>query len=201
MGDGFFVVVALGDSLTAGYRMRDPYAIDPRAPYPAQLETLLREKFRGKKQAFVVNAGVNGESTEGMLWRFSLAVIAEKPDAVIVWGGINDLGAARDPEQVMGNLAKLYESCREIGATPVACTLTPTRRTNPNMRRLNDMISAHASEKGLILADLFPGLADTEGNLRQEYSDDGAHLTQAGYRRVAEIILHALTPLIAEREP
>jgi len=201
MGDGFFVVVALGDSLTAGYRMRDPYAIDPRAPYPAQLETLLREKFRGKKQAFVVNAGVNGESTEGMLWRFSLAVIAEKPDAVIVWGGINDLGVARDPEQVMGNLAKLYESCREIGATPVACTLTPTRRTSPNMRRLNDMISAHASEKGLILADLFPGLADTEGNLRQEYSDDGAHLTQAGYRRVAEIILHALTPLIAEREP
>lgn len=201
MGDGFFVVVALGDSLTAGYRMRDPYAIDPRAPYPAQLETLLREKFRGKKQAFVVNAGVNGESTEGMLWRFSLAVIAEKPDAVIVWGGINDLGAARNPEQVMGNLAKLYESCREIGATPVACTLTPTRRTSPNMRRLNDMISAHASEKGLILADLFPGLADTEGNLRQEYSDDSAHLTQAGYRRVAEIILHALTPLIAEREP
>jgi lysophospholipase L1-like esterase len=201
MGDGFFVVVALGDSLTAGYRMRDPYAIDPRAPYPAQLETLLREKFRGKKQAFVVNAGVNGESTEGMLWRFSLAVIAEKPDAVIVWGGINDLGAARNPEQVMGNLAKLYESCREIGATPVACTLTPTRRTSPNMRRLNDMISAHASEKGLILADLFPGLADTEGNLRQEYSDDGAHLTQAGYRRVAEIILHALTPLIVEREP
>ena len=201
MGDGFFVVVALGDSLTAGYRMRDPYAIDPRAPYPAQLETLLREKFRGKKQAFVVNAGVNGESTEGMLWRFSLAVIAEKPDAVIVWGGINDLGVARDPEQVMGNLAKLYESCREIGATPVACTLTPTRRTSPNMRRLNDMISAHASEKGLILADLFPGLADTEGNLRQEYSDDSAHLTQAGYRRVAEIILHALTPLIAEREP
>jgi lysophospholipase L1-like esterase len=201
MGDGFFVVVALGDSLTAGYRMRDPYAIDPRAPYPAQLETLLREKFRGKKQAFVVNAGVNGESTEGMLWRFSLAVIAEKPDAVIVWGGINDLGAARNPEQVMGNLAKLYESYREIGAMPVACTLTPTRRTSPNMRRLNDMISAHASEKGLILADLFPGLADTEGNLRQEYSDDGAHLTQAGYRRVAEIILHALTPLIAEREP
>jgi lysophospholipase L1-like esterase len=136
-----------------------------------------------------------------MLWRFSLAVIAEKPDAVIVWGGINDLGAARNPEQVMGNLAKLYESCREIGATPVACTLTPTRRTSPNMRRLNDMISAHASEKGLILADLFPGLADTEGNLRQEYSDDGAHLTQAGYRRVAEIILHALTPLIVEREP
>lgn len=200
MGDGFFVVVALGDSLTFGYRMRDPYAMDPRVPYPAQLETLLREKIKGRRQAFVVNAGVNGDSTDGMLWRFGRAVAPERPDVVVVWGGINDLGAARDTEQVMGNLAKLYESSIKIGATPVACTLTPTRRTSPNMMRLNDMIRAHAAEKGVILADLFPRLADKEGNLMQEYSDDGAHLTQAGYRRVAEVILTALAPIVEKME-
>ena len=201
MGDGFFVVVALGDSLTFGYRMRDPYATDPRVPYPAQLETLLREKIKGREQAFVVNAGVNGDSTDGMLWRFGQAVAPEKPDIVVIWGGINDLGAARDPESVMGNLAKLYASSMEIGATPVACTLTPTRRTSPNMMRLNDMIRAHTAEKSVILADLFPRLADKESNLMQEYSDDGAHLTQSGYRRVAQIVLDALTPTIEKMEP
>jgi lysophospholipase L1-like esterase len=201
MGDGFFVVVALGDSLTAGYRVLDPYAIDPRVPYPAQLEALLRERLGGRAQSFVVNAGLNGDSTDGMLWRFGNAVAPEQPDAVVVGGGINDLGAARDPEAVMANLLKLYARCEEIGAKPVACTLTPTRRTSPNTITLNDLIRAHASEKDMALADLFPALADGDGNLRAEYSDDGVHLTPAGYRKVAETVLKALKPLITEMEP
>jgi lysophospholipase L1-like esterase len=201
MGDGFFVVVALGDSLTAGYRTLDPYAVDPRVPYPAQLEALLRERLGGRVQVFVVNAGVNGDSTDGMLWRFGRAVSAERPDAVVVWGGINDLGAARDPESTLANLARLYALCEGIEAIPVACTLTPTRRTSPNMRRLNDLIRAHASEKGVTLADLFPALADDDGNLRAEYSDDGVHLTPAGYGRVAETVLESLKPLIEDMEP
>jgi len=193
MGDGFFVVVALGDSLTFGYRLRDPYAMDPRVPYPAQLEALLREKTKDE-QVFVLNAGVNGDSTDGMIWRFGRVVAPEKPDVVVVWGGINDLGAARLPDAVMGNLVRLNGMCGEIGAKPVACTLTPTRRTSRGMLLLNDMIRAHASESGVALADLFPALADSECNLRQEYSDDGAHLTPAGYRRVAEVILDKVEP-------
>jgi lysophospholipase L1-like esterase len=201
MGDDFFIIVALGDSLTYGYRTRDPYALDPRVPYPAQLEAMLRERLNGRKQAFVINAGVNGDSTEEMLWRFNRAAAAEKPDAIVIWGGINDLSAARDPERVLTNLAKLYESCHGIGSTPIACTLAPTRHTSPAMKRLNDMIKAHTEEKGMILVDLFPALADPDGNLRQEYSDDGAHLTPAGYRRVAEAVLEAVAPLAEKMEP
>ena len=170
-------------------------------PYPAQLEALLRERLGERVQAFVVNAGVNGDSTEGMLWRFGRVVEPERPDAVVVWVGINDLGAARGPEPVMTNLAKLYALCGKIGARPVACTLTPTRRTSPNMIRLNDLIRAHASEKGLALADLFPAMADGDKNLKAEYSDDGVHLSLKGYGRVAETVLKALEPLLAEMEP
>lgn len=196
MADDVLVVVALGDSLTAGYRTVDPYAIDPRVPYPAQLETLINGRLRGQTRAFVINLGVNGDDTNGMLWRFSQTVVTEKPEIVVIWGGINDLGAAKDPEQVMENLTKLYDLCRETGATPVACTLTPTRLTSTKIRRLNELIRAYASEKDLVLVDLFYGLVDVEGNLRQEYSDDGVHLTQTGYRRIAEIVLGAIVPLI-----
>ncbi len=201
MSDGFFVVVALGDSLTFGYRMCDPYAIDPRVPYPAQLETLLREKINGRKQVVVINAGVNGDSTDGMLWRFGQIVARERPDVVVVWGGINDLGATQSSERVMEKLMKLYTLCGEIGATPVACTLTPTRRTSPNMTtpKRNDQDTSLGERHDP--SRPFRRLADGEGNLRQEYSDDGAHLTQAGYRRVAEIILDALTPIIEKMEP
>jgi lysophospholipase L1-like esterase len=200
MAEGFFVVVALGDSLTLGYRTQDPHAIDPRAPYPAQLETLLRSRFKGQTQAFVINAGVNGDNTDGMLWRLRQTAAIEKPEVVVILGGINDLGTAKDPELVMENLMKLYALCREIGATPVACTLTPTRLTSPSLRRLNELIRAHATEKDVVLADLFPGLADMEGNLRKEYSDDGVHLTAAGYGMVAKIILETLIPLARSSE-
>jgi lysophospholipase L1-like esterase len=196
MADGFLIMVALGDSLTAGYRTLDPYAIDSRVPFPAQLQTLIRSRLKGHTQAFVINAGVNGDNTDGMLWRFRQTVAIEKPEIVVIWGGINDLGTAKDPEQVMENLTKLYTLCREIGATPVACTLTPTRLTSPKIRRLNELIRAQASEKDVVLVDLFSGLVDMEGNLRQEYSDDGVHLTQAGYGMVAEIVLGSLVSLI-----
>jgi acyl-CoA thioesterase-1 len=196
MADDVLVVVALGDSLTAGYRTVDPYALDPRVPYPAQLMTLINGRLKGHTQAFVINAGINGDDTNGMLWRFRQTVATEKPEIVVIWGGINDLGAAKEPEQVMENLTKLYYLCRETGATPVACTLTPTRLTSTKIRRLNELIRAYASEKGLVLVDLFSGLVDVEGNLRQGYSDDGVHLTQAGYGRIAEIVLGAIVPLI-----
>jgi lysophospholipase L1-like esterase len=77
----------------------------------------------------------------------------------------------------------------------VACTLTPTRATSPSIRRLNELIRAHASENGVFLADLFLGLVDKEGNLRREYSDDGVHLSAAGYGKVAKIVLDVLIPL------
>jgi len=201
MGGGFFVAVALGDSLTFGYRTRDPFASDPTVSYPAQLEAMLRERFRGRREVAVINAGFNGDTTDGMLRRLARAAATEKPDAVIVWGGINDIGASRAPWEVMENLAKIYEACRGMGSTPVACTLAPTRHTSAKMLSLNEMIRAHSSERGIPLVDVFPALADGGGNLRQEYSDDGTHLTPEGYRRVAEAALEALAQMAENMDP
>ncbi len=196
MSSEFFVVVALGDSLTFGYRMRDPDALDPRVPYPAQLEMLLRAKLKSRT-VFVANAGINGDSTDGMITRFERDVSREAPDVVVVWGGINDLGYTRTPEQAMANLSRLYEMSIGIKAKPIACTLTPTRHTSAAMKRLNELIRAHAAEKDILFVDLYAALADAEGNLLKEYSDDGAHLTMEGYHRVAETLLVAMTPLLS----
>jgi lysophospholipase L1-like esterase len=53
-------VVAIGDSLTAGY------GLNISESYPAQLEKALREK---SKDVEVVNMGVSGETTAGLLER------------------------------------------------------------------------------------------------------------------------------------
>jgi lysophospholipase L1-like esterase len=192
--DSHFVVVALGDSLTAGYRFSDPYAIDPRVPYPAQLEAMIRTTLvksgRGTL-AFVINLGINGDSTYGMLKRFEQDVTTERPDVVVIWGGINDLGAGRKPEYVT----------RASGAEPIACTLTPLRRTSNAMRELNELLRNNCAKTRTRLADLFPQLADEDGNLKSEYSDDGAHLTSLGYGLVAQIVYEATRPILDARSP
>jgi lysophospholipase L1-like esterase len=197
--ESHFVVVALGDSLTAGYRLRDPYAMDPRVPYSAHLETMMRVRLSELSYytlASVVNAGVNGDSTDGMLKRFKRDVAAERPDVVVIWGGLNDLSVMRRPDYVLGNLFKLYEATRALGAEPIACTLTPMRHTSNSMRELNELIRAKCIADGMRLADLFPQLADSEGNLMAECSDDGVHLTIKGYNLVAHIVYDSIRPIL-----
>jgi lysophospholipase L1-like esterase len=69
------------------------------------------------------------------------------------------------------------------------------------MRDLNELIRASCAKTGIRLADLFPQFADAEGNLRSEYSDDGAHLTAQGYGLVARIIYEAVKPILGEGAP
>jgi acyl-CoA thioesterase I len=58
-------IVALGASSTAGY------GVGMQAAYPAQLEEILRAKGRPMT---VINAGISGDTTGGVLARLSAAV-------------------------------------------------------------------------------------------------------------------------------
>ena len=199
--DGFLVVVALGDSLTVGYRSSDPYSLDRRVPYTSQLEALIRQRVAARGsgiQAFVVNAGINGDSTDGMLVRFDRSVAAERPEAVIVWGGINDLFSGRGPEYVAANLAELYVRCRQIAAEPVACTVSPTSMPSPKTMELNSLIKDICHREKIPLADIWAVLSEAGGTLRHEYSDDGAHLSPSGYGVVAKIVYATLEPLLVQ---
>ena len=73
-------IVALGDSLTAGYQL------PPEAAFPVQLEAALRARGHAVE---VVNAGVSGDTTSGGLARLDWSV-GEDADAVIVELGAND---------------------------------------------------------------------------------------------------------------
>lgn len=75
------LIIAFGDSLTAGYGLPASEA------YPALLEALLREKGFSVR---VVNSGVSGETTRGNLERASF-IRSQDPDLVIVGIGGNDM--------------------------------------------------------------------------------------------------------------
>ena len=195
-GSVSLVFAALGDSLTRGFVPYDPFRpMGPGIPYTSYLDNIVVTELsrRGIEDVSVqfVNFGVNGDSTRGMLGRIDARVALLDPDYVIVWGGINDLYGGFPPGDTMENLKALYVKASEIGAEPIACTLTSVTGFDAMIspiRRLNEMIREHCSEGSILVADLFAATSDDGGRLEGQYSSDGVHLTAAGNERVAQAI-------------
>lgn len=102
------IIVAFGDSLTAGY------GLEPRAAFPVVLGRRLREDGY---DASVVNAGVIGDTTQKGLARLP-SVEALKPDLVILELGTNDMLNGLDPKLTEANLEKIIVQLRARG-TPL----------------------------------------------------------------------------------
>ncbi len=190
------VFAALGDSLTRGFVPYDPLRpMGPGIPYTSYLDNIVVTELsrRGVDDVSVqfVNFGVNGDSTRGMLQRLESQLAPLDPDYVIIWGGINDIYGGFPPEDIMGNLKALYVETSEIGAEPIACTLTSVTGFDaaiPSIRSLNSSIREHCSENSILYADLYAATSDDEGRLEGRYSSDGVHLTAAGNERVARAV-------------
>jgi acyl-CoA thioesterase-1 len=90
-------IVALGASSTAGY------GIGPSAAYPAQLEDILRAKGRPMS---VINAGISGDTTGGMLSRLSSAVPSGTKIVILQIAG-NDAMKGMSPAVAEANRAEI----------------------------------------------------------------------------------------------
>ena len=90
-------IVAIGASNTSGF------GVGAQNAYPAQLQALLRKKGI---DATVINAGVNGDVTAGMLSRLDAAV-PKGTDIVILQPGANDLRFFGSKERRAANIAAM----------------------------------------------------------------------------------------------
>jgi lysophospholipase L1-like esterase len=184
----------MGDSLTVGsqYSTQEDELPEP-TPYTTFLEEKTRKMLeessvRGIRVEFV-NRGINGELTEGMLGRFNRDVLGSKPDAVIILGGSNDLGWGLDPSSVAWNLTEMYRGALDHRIQPIACTIPSVLGFDEGIEprlRLNQIIKKTCAALGILCVDLFTATADSAGRLRKEYSNDGLHLSTAGYEAMAE---------------
>ncbi|OFW87014.1 MAG: hypothetical protein A3J37_09230 [Alphaproteobacteria bacterium RIFCSPHIGHO2_12_FULL_45_9] len=98
-------IVALGDSLTAGYGLESGQ----------DFATKLQEKLISEGiEAKVDNAGVSGDTSAGGLSRVDWAVDGDpKPSLVIVALGANDMLRGLDPSVTQKNLAGILDKLKE----------------------------------------------------------------------------------------
>src|SRR3989441_2254645 len=93
------VLVAFGDSLTAGF------GVSPEEAYPARLQEKLQ--LSGYRYR-VVNAGVSGETTAGGLRRVDW-ILKSKPDIVVLELGANDGLRGLNFSQTRANLEQIIQ--------------------------------------------------------------------------------------------
>ncbi|MGX1198278.1 arylesterase [Parvibaculum sp. MBR-TMA-1.3b-4.2] len=180
-------IVALGDSLTAGYRL------PPDAGFPEQLEAAL--KARGYENVTVRNAGVSGDTTSGGLSRLDWAVGPET-DAVILELGANDALRGIDPAIARRNLDEIITRLKKRNLPILLAGMyAPPNLGKEYAARFNPIYPELAKQYDLILYPFFlEGVAaDPDLNL-----GDGLHPTRKGVAEIVTRIMPDVEKLIAE---
>jgi acyl-CoA thioesterase-1 len=171
------VILALGDSLTAGYR------IAGRDSFPSRLEAALRAKGMNAR---VVNGGVSGDTSAGGLRRLDW-LMAEQPALVIVELGANDGLRGIDPAVTRRNLDRIVAEAKGRGVR----VLLTGMLAPPNLgREFGDAFNAvfpAVAEKHKV--PLYPFFLDGVAGKPALNLPDGIHPNPAGVTVIVERIL------------
>ena len=171
------VIVAMGDSLTAGL------GVAPEHSYPAVLESFLQ--MRGYDY-MVINSGVSGETTSGAKARMSW-VLKLKPDIVILESGANDGLRGIDPAIIEKNLSAIIESFIAQNVVVVFTGMKMVGNLGPAYVADFDKLYQEVADKyPVVFMPFFLGDIAAVPELNQE---DGIHPNSEGYRVLAANLL------------
>lgn len=183
------VIVAMGDSLTAGL------GVAPTDSYPAQLERLLVERGLNYK---VINAGISGETSSGARARIDW-VLKLNPDIVILETGANDGLRGIDPTLVEKNIEEIVLRLKQEEVTIVlAGMMMVTNLGKTYVSAFNDLYPRLARRHQLVFMPFFLQDVATDAAKNQE---DGIHPNRAGYEIIAANLLPYVEQAIKLNSP
>ena len=182
------VIVALGDSLTAGLGLPEKDA------FPAQLEQALRA--RGQKVR-VVNAGVSGDTAAAGLARLDWSV-PDDASAVIVELGANDALMGLDPAATKAALDKIITAIQAKGLPILLAGMEAPRNMGKDyVEAYGAMYQDLADRYGVILYPFFLDGVALDDKLTFQ---DGMHPNAKGVAHIVEGILPKVEELLARVE-
>ena len=136
-----------------------------------------------------LNAGVNGDRTENLLWRLQNGNLdGPSPKLVVLLIGTNDVSKNRSAEVIAegirANLKLLhsrYVTSRILIVGLLPRSHLPSDSRREQIRDVNDLIRQCANDKRIFFADVGGALLKDGGKLPPEISSDGVHLSPLGY--------------------
>ncbi len=175
-------LVALGDSLTAGYLLPGD------AAFPVVLEKALRAKGFNVS---ISNAGVSGDTTAGGVQRLDWSV-PDGTHGVILELGANDALRGLDPHRAEANLDAMITRLKARSIAVFLAGMLAPRNNGPEYVAAFDALYPRlAARHGVPLYPFFlDGVTGTPGMLL----DDGLHPSRAGVEEIVRRIL----PMMAD---
>ena len=174
-------VLAIGDSITRGH------GADGQG-YPEQLQTLLRAT-PARASVRVVNMGIDGERSAGLLERIDTALGANTPAVVLITTGGNDLLRKMSEAELRTNLTAIVQRVRTAGAYPVVFAVP-----RPTLVAAAGFGSDHA-----LYEELAEGgtavIPEVVGDIlaQEELRSDTIHPNQQGYALMAQAAFEAIS--------
>ena len=166
------VIVAFGDSLTAGY------GAAAGESYP---DVLARKVDRP-----VINLGLSGELAVDAPKRLQ-SVLREYPYMVLIEFGANDFMRQKSRQQAIDAVAHIVDEVQRIGAIAVIVDTG-----GPGMGEYTKAYKKLAKEKGaLFVPGILKGIF-----FRQKYKSDQVHPNAQGYAKVADKVYKVINPYL-----
>ncbi len=183
--DGAVAIVALGDSLTAGY------GLPGEAAFPARLEKALAA--RGEP-VHIANAGLSGDTTSGGLDRLDWSV-PEGTQGVILELGANDALRGLDPNVTRQALETIIRRLKERGIEILLCGMRSPRNLGTDYCGAFDAIFPELAAKYKVL--FYPFFLDGVALDKSLTQADGMHPNAAGVDIIVARILPKVEELVA----
>ena len=173
--------VFVGDSIFEGYKLDEHFKDMP-----------------------TVNSGISGHKTTDILNNMNERIYRYNPSKVIILIGTNDISHISSADTI-SNIGKIIDGIKnnrkhsEIYVQSiypinhvVEGWLAAGPRENDVIKEMNKEIKRICSEKNVTFMDVYDLLADGDGNLKEEYSYDGLHLSNEGYKVITKEVMKVL---------
>jgi lysophospholipase L1-like esterase len=182
-------IVCHGDSLTEGADL------NPNYTWPKLVENQVKVK--------IINSGIGGDTSAGMLSRFYPDVIRHEPEMVLIVGGTNDLWWDLDPNYIQANIFAMacqaeYHDIAPVVGLPLPLYLENIRQQKmmapiggwenciQKLDRLADVLAASARENDIAILDFYNLFRDRKGaTVGKYFLEDGLHPNKDGHLLMA----------------
>ena len=193
-------IICHGDSLTEGSDLEKNYT------WPHLVENQI--------QVTVINRGIGGDTSGGLLSRFYPDVVRYQPEVVVILCGTNDLWWDLDINMILANIFAMTSQAQHRNIVPIVGLPLPLHLESirhQNMmapiagwdkcrHQLSDLVDAlarAAKESDIACLDFYHPFLDKNDKVQGKYFlEDGLHPNKQGHRLMAEKMVQLLRHLL-----
>ncbi len=183
-------IVCHGDSLTEGSDLDKNYT------WPHLVENKVKVK--------VINSGIGGDTSGGLLGRFYQDVVRHRPEMVVILGGTNDLWWDLDINLILANIFAMTCQAQYRNIVPIVGLPLPLYMDNIRhqdmmapiagwdncINKLSELVAALAAAakaSDIACLDFYHPFLDAKGDiLGQYFLEDGLHPNKQGHLLMAK---------------